>query len=500
VDIRYVAFQNMGRTTVQPLDSTTFDGSSVTHVGTNQIGRYPIHMHHTMGPQTQPANGYQYTLIGNAIEETTKWAITVHNSHFGLIQDNVVFKSPGSGVMTEDGSESRNVFAHNFVVGSWGSGGRQGGGREGSGYWFRGTDNYVRDNVAANILSDGPDAAYGYKYFLEHLGDVRVPKVAGADTLDNSQVNVVSSHTIPVREFARNEVYGATESGLTYWWIGSVNDAPVANMQESVFRDLRIWNVHNKAVFHYPAQKVTIDGLVMRSTDPGGSSACCQLGFDWGDYYGKSITLRNLDIQGRWAAITGSPIMDSSTFLVEDSLLQAQIGIEIQTMWNVQASAEIFKPRRYVFRNVKHILPPENRWPGMGHMNHGSILLSYSEGGTKAYTLPDEVFIYGWNQVPGDDFRVYYQQQRPDFIVPKTEYNSDGTRHTIGAPTAGMTNAQNWAQHQLAIGGAVAPCSTTRENFTGAYVCSGVLPPPPGAPRNVRIVTASQDNQDQDNQ
>ena len=112
--------------------------------------------------------------------------------------------------------------------------------------------------------------------------------------------------------------------------------------------------------------------------------------------------------------------------------------------------------------------------------------------------MRDEIFVYGWNQVPGDDFRVFYQQQRPDFIVPATEYNPDGSRHTIGAPTAGLSNAQNWALHQVAIAGAVASCNTTRENFTGAFVCSGALPPPPGAPRNVRIVTSGNNNQDDD--
>src|SRR5262249_25970340 len=40
VDIRYTLFQDLGRTTIAPLDSTTFDGNGMpTHLGTNQIGR-----------------------------------------------------------------------------------------------------------------------------------------------------------------------------------------------------------------------------------------------------------------------------------------------------------------------------------------------------------------------------------------------------------------------------------------------------------------------------
>ncbi len=95
VDIRYVSFVNLGRTTTEPLSSS------------NLIGRYPLHIHHVFGPTSPQPNGYQFTLIGNVIEGGSKWGITVHNSHFGLIQDNVVYNTGGAGIMTEDGSEDR---------------------------------------------------------------------------------------------------------------------------------------------------------------------------------------------------------------------------------------------------------------------------------------------------------------------------------------------------------------------------------------------------------
>jgi hypothetical protein len=105
-DIRYVLFRDLGRTKFTPLNTTT-----------NAIGRYPIHMHHNRGPQPTPANGFQFTLIGNAVDggsATTqfKWGIAIHNSHYGLIQDNVVYNYSGASIATEDGSESFNVFDH----------------------------------------------------------------------------------------------------------------------------------------------------------------------------------------------------------------------------------------------------------------------------------------------------------------------------------------------------------------------------------------------------
>jgi hypothetical protein len=478
VDIRYVAWRNMGRTTTQPLNSTTFSGSTVTAVGTNQIGRYPIHMHHVMGPTTPPASGYQFVLQGNAVEETTKWAITLHNSHFGLVQQNVVFKSGGSCIMTEDGSESRNLIDRNFAVGSWGAGGRMGEGREGGGFWFRGVDNIVTNNVAANIMSDGVDSAYGYKYFLHTLGNVRIPKAPGADTMDNNQVDVKNSNAMPVRQFDNNEVYGATESGLTYWWIGTSEMSPHVNTPESVFSRLKVWHVHNKGIFAYAANNLTIESMVLRSEDAAGQ------GIEFSDYYARNVAIRRADIQGRIGGITGTPNTGGTTVLIEDSVLLNQANLSIAMLGTVSASAEELGERRWVVRNTK--LTPMNR---VTSDPAGAIVMNYNAAPTHAVTRLDSVTVQDYNGVAGDNFQVFYTQQAPTFVVPVSIFNSDGSRKVIGAPVAGLTNAQAWSQYQVAVAGAVATCTTTRNQITNGYACpwSGTLP---GAPRNVRIVTS----------
>jgi hypothetical protein len=486
VDIRYSSWWNMGRTLVQPLDSTTFqDGTdNVTHVGTNQIGKYPIHLHHVFGPSTRPANGYQFTLIGNAIYESTKWGVTIHNSHFGLVQDNIVFNSGGACFMAEDGSESQNVFNHNFAVRSWGEGGREGGGREGTGFWFRGADNIVTNNVAANIQSNQMDAAYGYKYFLEYLGNVRTPKFPGADTTVDANVTVQNGNAVPVRKFENNEIYGATESGLTFWWIGSVAESPVANMPESVFKNLVVWHVFNRGVYHYPAQKITVDGLIVRSSldEMGGNGLCCQLGIDFGDYYGKDITYRNVDIQGRIAGIAGSILTDNSNVTIENSYLANQINFTAATMSNVAYSAEILKPRHYVFRNVRMVQIPE-----IARLSpSGLVVLGYSADPVRAVTLPDDITFIDFQGVVGDNFRVFYTQQAPSYIVPQTIFNDDGTRKLIGAPVAGLTNQQAWAQYGVAVAGSIATCATARSGFVNAFTCTGGTPP--AKVQNFRIV------------
>jgi parallel beta-helix repeat protein len=103
--------------------------------------------------------------VGNAVHGAPKWGITIHNSHYGMVRDNVVYDTRGAGIVTEDGTESFNVFDHNFALRVEGSGdfaprSGYGGpapdpGGEGAGFWFRGPNNYVRNNVAANADSFG---------------------------------------------------------------------------------------------------------------------------------------------------------------------------------------------------------------------------------------------------------------------------------------------------------------------------------------------------------
>ena len=149
-------------------------------------------MHHNRGPLPSPANGYQFTLIGNAVdggsvETQFKWGIAIHNSHYGLIQDNVVYNYNGASIATEDGSESFNVFDHNFALRGMGepnnavSEARMAMGTEGVGFWFRGPNNYVRNNVAANFQNPTTEAAYGFVFQFILLGNIAMPNFKGAD-------------------------------------------------------------------------------------------------------------------------------------------------------------------------------------------------------------------------------------------------------------------------------------------------------------------------------
>ncbi len=299
-DVRYALFRDLGRTTYLPLDAVT-----------NHIGRYPMHVHHLSGPLPTPANGFQFTLLGNAVDGGSavtqfKWGIAVHGSHYGLIQDNVVYNLNGAAIATEDGSESFNVFDHNFVLRGMGQPNdvlgeaRMALGTEAVGFWFRGPNNYVRNNVAANFQNPSTEAAYGYAYQFRYLGLMEIPNFKGANTMGAmgpGQSTTVNGNNMPLLQFENNEAYGAMQGGFTSWWIGTQDNLPLAGQLETVVKNLKIWHVYNKGVYLYPGQKVTFDGLKIRGNYTALSRSSGD-GVFFADYMAKDIVIRNADIQG----------------------------------------------------------------------------------------------------------------------------------------------------------------------------------------------------------
>ena len=481
VDVRYVRFEGMGRTKGDPLDCTLRSAGAVqaqtpinggglhtcnpgtgavTRLGTNHIGRYALHFHHLDGPAGLPAETPQFRAEGNAFEDSRKWPIAVHNSHYGLVTGNVMRGWEGSGLMTEDGSETGNVIEDNFALDGVGKGGgRLGGGREGVGFYFRGVNNIARRNVAANILGANGDleAAYGYKFFQYYLGKVSIPTAKGAATR-----TVVDAHTLPVREFSDNEVYNA-DQGVTYWWIGSFSSEP-RTTQFSVLRNTRVWHVHNIGLYHYDAKMVTIDGWIQRGDPSVTNPACCGRGIYGGDYMADTWTIRNVDIQGMGAGVEPSSVTRGPT-TIEHGILRNNTDIALGTLFTSAYRADVIPPRQVVLRNLRF-------------RGQTAIRLRYRTDPVRNLTVLDRVDVDAFNGVTGDTFRVYYTEQAPSFVVPQTISNSDGTPSVLGAPSAGTTNAQLWASSQKAIAGAVADCAATRAGIVG-IVCRSTAPIPP---------------------
>jgi G8 domain len=449
-DVRYALYKDLGRTRYLPLDTTT-----------NLIGRYPIHIHHNRGPLPTPSNGYQFTLIGNAIdggsvETKFKWGIAIHNSHYGLIQHNVVYNYNGASIATEDGSESLNVFDHNFALRGMGepndsvSEARTAMGTEGVGFWFRGPNNIVTNNVAANFQNPTTEAAYGFVYQLIRLGSIPFPNFKGADPAVAGQFTTRDANTIPILRFDNNEAYGAMQGGFTYWWVSSQDPRPATAPQQSVIRNLNLWHIYNKVVYHYPAALMIYDGLTIRGQFSS-AARCCGDGVYFPDYSAKGIIIRNSDIQGMDTGID-APVAGfgpEPNLLVENTYLRNYENMNVGTNWSVNGCW--MQNKLVEIRNSQFAAPPGRTLTAitMGRSNSNGI---------ECLGLLDEVRVYGYNGNASDNFQVYHSNSA---VLPRPPASCAPT------PRVGFNNALLCP---------IAPSTTP--------------PPPsaPAAPMNVRIV------------
>ena len=498
-DVRYVQFQDLGRTTNALIDNTTLDANGIaTHIGTNQIARYPFHTHHLSGPATPPANGFQTTAIGLAVDngahgDNIKWGMAIHGTHYGLFRQNVVYHVAGAGIVTEDSTESFNVIEQNFVVRLQGTGDRADGScgiscaREGVGLWFRGPNNYVRDNVVANAVN-----SYGYTYYQFGTGTQRIPAYKGANPDHAGQFVEVDIYAMPLREFARNEVYGATPNGMTFWSVGIFGqDSPRATSR-SVIEDFRAWHVRT-GIYAYQSNKLTI----AKSTfigDPEAMRSLTSTGMEFGDYLQKDLVITEANIENFRSGIIVPLIVDernqasAGITVIQNGFLRNYANVLIDTPLHNNNVVGL-SPKRVELRNIKFapmsVPPLSGITPYMISMNHQPQTISH-------LVQENSVYVYGYNQISGNDFRVYFIEQAPDFVVPKTTYRADGTPLMIASPEAGLTNQQNWQKHGIAIAGAVAPCSdkTSKPEIKG-FVCSGgsvIDTVPPRAPSGLTVV------------
>jgi hypothetical protein len=434
VEISGVAFIDMGRTTFAPLSAT------------NLIGRYPIHLHHHIGPST--TDPYQFTVSGNVVHGTTgrteKWGIAVHNSHYGLVEDNVIFQMAGAGIVTEDGSETANVIQNNWVGEVWGSQGystdnhistnRQSTGDwgwEGSCYWFRGPANTVTDNYCGGAI-------YGLSYVLRNV-TVPVPTAKGA--VPSRMTNM---QTVPLTKLEDIEIAGAF-MGVNPWNIGANCCIEVFETAESVMRRMVLWNTR-RGYYGYGQNRVTIDGWIQRN-DPAylGNPNELSYGLWWGDYLARNVIIRNATIEdvrtGIIAPFKTGDTRDiygnaAGTTLIESSTIRAVRAVYTATMYGVTGGGATLPPRLVTVRNstLVAVTGTGSGWVVREHRPTG-----YPNPNT---TVSDVVRLENVNSLTG---YVYYAVQE----------------------------AQN-------LYGGIAPCNDTHVSIVGLF-CDTPGEPPPAA-------------------
>jgi hypothetical protein len=480
VDLRWTRFADLGRTKWEGwLDSTTFDSfGNLTKIGTNQIGRYGIHLHHLKT---------KAVLVGLAIERVTKWGVAIHDSHFSSLTDSVIVDAGGASVMTEDGSETGNIIARNLIVLSKGTGSPDSAGRgfkefgfEGSCLWLAGPFNLVRDNVCANAWA---------------LGYTVMPFAPALVDTPNGKRNV---NAFPLVEFARNEVY-ASYYGGQFWDVGARSaDYSFTVPGESVVKDLVGWNLAKRGIYHYPTNRLTYDGLVLLN-DPA-MVWTNPVGLDFGDYSQRNVTIKNSELSGFRTCVAipnkmgdvRDPYGKTATPMrIEDSQLDCQNGAISGTQWGVVGGGAYLAPRTVVVRNVRF----PQRMPGsvftLGFSTVSDAGVKNSSGPRFNLIVKDEFFVESYNGNPGDDFQIYQDGQEPNRIILQS-FNSH-----VGSPDFGLTNTQNWAKNVIAIAGSITPCLNTRADILG-FTCGGSQPPPPPPPTPTEEICGDDKDNDGD--
>ena len=453
VIICYVQFQDLGRTRAEPLSAST-----------NHIGRYPLHIHQLWGAANPLNAGYQFVVQGNAVNDSLKWPIAVHGSHFGLVRQNVVFggsQLTGAGIAIEDGTETENVIEDNFVANIRGSiNPRESGPSTADGttpgsaaecFWAAGFNNRFINNVASSCRNpvqqvvSGP----GFKFIVPAAPyTARNPRFRGADMTDSSQTIDVTPQHQPILEFRGNEVYGLAADGLTLWELGTDGYGIIPpTMGESFVKDFRVWHTYEGAIWNYPAHRMIADGLVYRID--AAATLYWPAAFQCGDYRNVEITIRGGSIHA--GSVFGGCTDPLGLYRIENvDAVTRDAAFSFETPATPGTGAD--RPASGVTMVLRNnIVRP---WPGRAlqtiEMNHTT------SRGNNQPNDKYEVFVYDYQGQAGNNFRVYFHPQATQNLY-----------------------------------GGVAPCTnTTMRPEIDGITCpmTGTAPTAPSAPTGLRII------------
>lgn len=445
VDIEYAGFCELGRTNITDIVQNNIAGNGNLVYNTpgapyynssmpaNFADRTAMTMLDLIGPTTPQADGYQFTLIGNEVDNdgdgnannpsNIQWGIVLNHSYYGLIQDNDVYSVAGAGIGVEDHASSYNRFDSNFVFNVSGTGNRTDQSFQGDAYWFGNPNNYITNNLATDI-NGSIKAFYGYGYDIDatYAGTVAIPLAQGDDPSVSGQSKSINMNDTPILAFTGNEVYGATACGMTLWWIGTFGDTYYTDAQQSVVKNFVAWNFSNLGAFIYPVNNLTIDGMVMRGDASQLSNGYNQVtGITCSDYMTHSLVIENSDIQGMGTGIVAPYLVGRTssmdTTVIENSYLDNTVNIDISPVRSTNGTSGALSPQTLDINNVQFAHPSAASQSGWC-----DIAMSYVTSdatGTSDMSIPQYVYVTNYNDVSGDNFQVFYTQSpSPTGTVP----------------------------------------------------------------------------------
>ncbi|KAM4026998.1 fibrocystin-L isoform 2-T2 [Anomaloglossus baeobatrachus] len=191
-----------------------------------RLGRYPIHWH-LMGDVQ-----YKSYVRGCGIHQTYNRAVTIHNTHHLLVENNVIYDIMGGAFFIEDGIEHGNILQYNLAVFVRQSTSLLNDDVTPAAFWVTNPNNTIRHNAAAG----GTHFGFWYRMHTNPDGPSYDPNIC--------------QQRVPLGEFYNNTVHSQGWFGI---WIfenyfpmvgGSCNSWTPS---PAIFRSLTTWNCQKGA-------------------------------------------------------------------------------------------------------------------------------------------------------------------------------------------------------------------------------------------------------------
>lgn len=419
------------------IDQTLFDEEgNVTHIGTNQEARYAIHWHHCIGPVNADNTGYQFKCTGCSVYHFTKWGYTIHETHYGLIQNCVAWLGEEAGFMFEAGNENENRIEDNFSAGTR------------IGFWLRGKRAYFNRNVAA------ANDLFGQWFSSSSL--VAFPLYRGHDPVDPRWWSEDSTYTkfgdgyVSPIENDGNEAYSFTEEGHLF----GASGGPLVRSNRSYIREDKynlagsnyatntlIWNGKQGTIF-YQNFRIEYDGLEIYNCKKQGVVNAGTV----------EVMIRNFKIHN----CTSQAIK-----------LRGRDGASRMYMENGEVHTKGSYRNRLIACSLFHQGPVYDD-KVVSWFNNVQFFIDNDEYGDPKITLPESpTNTNGLQQYFVNGEQIFSPKQHPDYVITDKD--------KLGDEFVGMTNQQAWDLSGVAWMGEVASCTDnnmTNQGFlTNGFVC-----------------------------
>ena len=322
------------------------------------------------GGDAAPAAIKVSALVGNAIDggstdHRRRWGITVHNSHYGLVQDNVALQLRRRAAHNRGRlARASNVIDHNFAVRSRGR--RRA--PSATAARIRASGSAARTTTSRNNVAG--------QFRRRRCGRDRTAAVASAaarlradaDGQGSGHGGVTLRATATRCRFWSSATTRSTASqgGLTCWWVSSQDPIAAASPIERVQGPQDLARLRRPASATRSSARVTLGGLHdhlgIERTRPCGVAAAA--GFHGEDYAATDITHRRrrtsegMDAGIRWSA----PALGLQ--VVERSTLHNDIDMVVRTMLLGRHGPGWLPPRTVIANNVRFQGRRRSRWTG----------------------------------------------------------------------------------------------------------------------------------------